>query len=195
MTAFRGTVGQDGLTVLGPLDRIATTTRGSARRTPAAAPSGSSATTRDGLHRARSNRPDVNLTLRPRPLFEVATPAGGFTVITHRRRGAGQITATVGPEHTVRAVSVGLTDGRVATSTTPTQWTFSAGPGDGSLSARADGHTGAGLQLTYDFTQSTATRAAYASPPHAARRVPGQPQSFGLWIKGDGKGAWPALHL
>lgn len=25
--------------------------------------------------------------------------------------------------------------------------------------------------------------------------MPGQPQSFKLWIKGDGKGAWPTLHL
>ncbi|MEK8142059.1 hypothetical protein NKH18_03820 [Streptomyces sp. M10(2022)] len=25
--------------------------------------------------------------------------------------------------------------------------------------------------------------------------MPGQPQSYTLWIKGDGNGAWPTLHL
>jgi hypothetical protein len=48
--------------------------------------------------------------------------------------------------------------------------------------------------MEYDFALSTATRAAYATPP-ADIPVPGQPQSFQLWVHGDGLGAWPSLHL
>ena len=65
---------------------------------------------------------------------------------------------------------------------------------EGSLAAEPAGHDGAGLKLTYDFSQSTATRAAYATPPQEIP-VAGQPQSFTMWIKSDGKGAWPSLHL
>ena len=73
-------------------------------------------------------------------------------------------------------------------------WTFSQARADGSLAATPDGHTGTGLRLTYDFTRSTATRAAYAAPPRPVA-VPGRPQAYTLWIKGDGNGAWPTLHL
>ena len=48
--------------------------------------------------------------------------------------------------------------------------------------------------MSYDFSQSTGTRAAYADPP-AWIEVPGQPQAFGMWINGNGTGEWPSLHL
>ncbi|MFI2781028.1 phosphodiester glycosidase family protein [Streptomyces sp. ALB3] len=119
---------------------------------------------------------------------------GAFTVRSLTGSGAGRITATVAGVSTTLAVSVGLTEQAVADFDDAGTWKFSQARADGSLGATPDGHTGAGLRLTYDFSRSTATRAAYAAPPRPVV-VPGQPQSFTLWIKGDGNGAWPTLHL
>ncbi|MGQ4513311.1 phosphodiester glycosidase family protein [Streptomyces sp. DW26H14] len=119
---------------------------------------------------------------------------GSFTVKSLTGDGAGQITASVGGVRTVLAVSVGLEQRQVASFDDAASWTFSQARASGSLAPAADGHTGTALSMSYDFTRSAATRAAYATPP-AAIPVPGQPQSFTLWIKGDGHGAWPTLHL
>ncbi|WP_443080516.1 phosphodiester glycosidase family protein [Streptomyces sp. PTD5-9] len=128
-------------------------------------------------------------------LFDVRDDGrGSFTVTSRTGSGSGRIEATVAGATTVLAVSVGLTEQDVSSFDDADAWKFSQARADGSLSATPDGHTGTGLRLAYDFTRSTATRAAYAAPPRPVP-VPGQPQSFTLWIKGDGNGAWPTLHL
>lgn len=129
-------------------------------------------------------------------LFDVRDDGqGSFTVAARAGSGtAGLITATVDGVSTVLAVTVGLSDQAVSGFDDAADWKFSQARASGSLAATEDGHTGTGLRLTYDFTQSTATRAAYAAPPQPVA-VPGSPQSFTLWINGDGKGAWPTLHL
>ncbi|MFJ4922892.1 phosphodiester glycosidase family protein [Streptomyces sp. NPDC088725] len=119
---------------------------------------------------------------------------GSFTVTSRAGGGAGQITAEAGGVTTALAVSVGLEEQQVTGFDDAASWTFSQARADGSVAPAQDSRTGTGLTLTYDFTRSTATRAAYASPA-APIAVPGRPQSFTLWIKGDGKGAWPTLHL
>lgn len=140
---------------------------------------------------------DVTLTY-DRSLFTVEPdPAsGGFTVTarTGEDGASGTVEATVAGQRTTLAVTVGLRNQRVAGFGDAADWTFSAARADGSVSPEPHGHDGAGLRMDYDFTQSTATRAAYANPPEY-REVPGQPQAFTLWIKGDGNGAWPSLHL
>ncbi|MFC9653196.1 phosphodiester glycosidase family protein [Streptomyces sp. NPDC056937] len=128
-------------------------------------------------------------------LFSVADDGrGAFTVTSLTGSGAGRVTVEAGGRTTVLAVSVGLDEQPVSAFDDAASWTFGQARADGSVSATPDGHTGTGLTLAYDFTRSTATRAAYANPPRPIP-VPGRPQSFTLWIKGDGKGAWPTLHL
>ncbi|QHZ00127.1 Calcineurin-like phosphoesterase [Streptomyces sp. S4.7] len=130
-----------------------------------------------------------------RDLFTVADDGkGAFTVTSRTGAGAGRITATVDGVTTALAVSVGLEEQPVSVFDDAATWKFSHARAAGSLAATPEGQTGTGLKLTYDFSLSTATRAAYASPPQQIT-VPGQPQSFTMWIKGDGKGAWPTLHL
>ncbi|MFD4693835.1 phosphodiester glycosidase family protein [Streptomyces sp. NPDC058463] len=130
-----------------------------------------------------------------RALFDIDDDGrGSFTVRSLTGSGAGQIKATVQGVGTTLAVSVGLAEQAVSAFDDAGSWKFSQARAAGSLAATPDGHTGTGLRLTYDFTLSTATRAAYAAPPQPVP-VPGQPQSFTLWIKGDGNGAWPTLHL
>lgn len=99
---------------------------------------------------------------------------GSFTVTSLTGSGAGRIKATVAGVSTVLAVSVGLTEQSVSDFEDAGSWTFSQARADGSLAATPDGHTGTGLRLTYDFTRSTATRAAYAAPPRPVA-VPGRP--------------------
>ncbi|KAB8194891.1 multidrug transporter [Nonomuraea phyllanthi] len=127
-------------------------------------------------------------------LFEV-TPAeqGYFSVKARKDTGSGLITAKVGKISTAVPVTVGFEDKPVADFEDAASWTFAAARATGSLSA-APGQSGGGLKLSYDFTGSTATRAAYASPPQQIV-IDGQPQAFGLWINSTGKGEWPSLEF
>ncbi|MEV6397932.1 phosphodiester glycosidase family protein [Streptomyces sp. NPDC051907] len=119
---------------------------------------------------------------------------GSFAVKALAGATAGTVTVDVAGATTVLAVTVGLAEQPVADFDDAASWTFSHARAGGSVAATPEGQSGTGLEMAYDFAKSTATRAAYASPPRAIP-VPGQPQSFTLWIKGDGYGAWPTLHL
>ncbi|MEU4328356.1 phosphodiester glycosidase family protein [Nonomuraea dietziae] len=123
------------------------------------------------------------------------TPAqhGYFTVKALKGVGSGLVTARVGALSVAVPVTVGFEDVAVADFENAASWTFAAARATGSLAA-GPGQSGGGLRLSYDFTQSTATRAAYASPPQQLV-VPGQPQAFGLWIDSSGKGEWPSLEF
>ncbi|MFG3340478.1 phosphodiester glycosidase family protein [Glycomyces sp. NPDC048151] len=126
-------------------------------------------------------------------LFAIeADGLGGFTV-TAKAAGSGTVELSVLGSTTALAVTVGLEAHTVADFSDAAQWTFSTARATGSM-APAAGHDGAGLALQYDFSQSTATRAAYARPP-ANIPVAGQPQRFSLWAKAEGDGEWPSLHL
>ncbi|WP_308378061.1 phosphodiester glycosidase family protein [Streptomyces sp. ISL-98] len=193
--AHRGTAdGSTQLTVLDSLARIEPTTRRVGLADAAA--SGSFGIV--GLDAHGTSAPveprDVRLDY-DRSLFDVRDDGrGSFTVTSRTGSGAGRITATVAGTTTALAVSVGLAEQAVSAFDDAGSWTFSQARASGSVAATPEGHTGTGLKLTYDFTKSTATRAAYANPPQPVT-VDGQPQSFKLWINGDGKGAWPTLHL
>ncbi|WAP54036.1 phosphodiester glycosidase family protein [Streptomyces sp. S465] len=196
VTARRGAAhGDTGLTVLDRLDRIQPTTR-------LVGLADAEATGRFGIvgldahgTSAPIEPSDVRLSY-DHALFDIAPDpgTGTFTVTARRGEAAGQVKATAGGAETVLAVTVGLTERQEASFDDADRWAFSQARASGSAQATSDGHTGTGLKLDYDFTQSTATRAAYVTPPQQIA-VDGQPQSFGLWIKGDGNGAWPTLHL
>ncbi|MEU0572644.1 phosphodiester glycosidase family protein [Nonomuraea sp. NPDC005983] len=181
------------LTVLQPLQRLGATTD----RLGLAGKDGTGTFGVVGYDRNGNSAPiePGDLTLGyDRNLFEV-TPGdqGFFTVKAKQATGSGLITAKIGSITTAVPVTVGFEDKPVADFEDAAKWTFAAARATGSLSA-ATGQTGGGLKLSYDFTQSTATRAAYASPPQQIE-VPGQPQAFGLWINSTGKGEWPSLEF
>ncbi|MEU9509553.1 phosphodiester glycosidase family protein [Micromonospora sp. NPDC048170] len=121
------------------------------------------------------------------------TADGNLAVTALRDTGSALVTVRVGPSSTVLPVTVGLTDVPVAGFDDAAAWKFSQARASGAV-APAPGRTGTGLKMTYDFSQSTGTRAAYADPP-AWIEVAGQPQAFGMWIHGNGTGEWPSLHL
>lgn len=134
-----------------------------------------------------------------RSLFDIAPADDGSGTFRVRARpgrdtASGIVTATVRGHTTRLAVTVGLHEKTVAGFDDAADWKFSAARASGSLAPEPAGKEGGGLKLSYDFTESTATRAAYASPPEDVT-VEGQPRAFSLWLKGDGSGAWPSLHL
>ncbi|WP_206322658.1 phosphodiester glycosidase family protein [Streptomyces sp. HNM0575] len=133
-----------------------------------------------------------------RSLFSVSPDdaRGGFTVKARdgQESASGIVTVDVQGHKSKLAVTVGLHDEKTAGFDDAAEWKFSAARAEGSLAPDPDGREGMGLRMTYDFGRSTATRAAYATPPQEVP-VPGQPLSFTMWIKSDGKGAWPSLHL
>ncbi|MEV6651849.1 phosphodiester glycosidase family protein [Streptomyces sp. NPDC051219] len=191
---YAGARGSTHLTVLDELARIEPTTR----RVGLA---DASATGSFGLlgfdeHGAGAPLEPADVTLDyDRSLFDIGDDGrGSFTVRSRTGSGAGPVRATVAGATTELAVSVGLAEQQVTGFDDAASWTFNQARAAGSTEATPDGRSSTGLKLTYDFSRSTATRAAYANPPRQIA-VPGQPQSFKLWINGDGKGAWPTLHL
>ncbi|MGC4803470.1 phosphodiester glycosidase family protein [Micromonospora sp. DT233] len=194
VTARRGDAdGTLALTVLGPLARIdATTDRVGLTGAGATAVSGIVGYDAEG-NTAPIEPADVKLDY-DRSLLEITpTEDGNLAVKALAGTGSALVTARVGSRSTVLPVTIGLTDVPVAGFDDAAAWKFSQARASGSV-APAPGHTGTGLKLSYDFSQSTGTRAAYADPP-AWIDVPGQPQAFGMWINGSGHGEWPSLHL
>lgn len=190
-----GAAGDIRLTVLDDLTRIEPTTR----RVSLAVPGAAGTFGILGLDAQGNSAPiepsDVRLDY-DKELFDVRDDGRGSFTVSARTAGstAGRVTATAGGVSTTLAVSVGLAEQAVTGFDDAGSWTFTQARANGSVAATPDGHDGTGLHLAYDFTRSTATRAAYANPPQRIT-VAGQPQSFTLWIKGDGNGAWPTLHL
>ncbi|MEU8297837.1 phosphodiester glycosidase family protein [Micromonospora sp. NPDC048909] len=194
VTAGRGqATGHLDLTVLGPLAGIDSTVE----RVGLTGQDGSALLGVVGADAEGNTAPIEPADLRleyDHDLLRIAPNAdGALSVTALKDSGAGLVTVEVGGRSTVVPVTVGLTDQPVASFDDAAAWKFSQARASGSV-APAPGHTGTGLKLTYDFSQSTGTRAAYADPP-AWIEVPGQPQAFGMWIHGNGKGEWPSLHL
>ncbi|MFG1946846.1 phosphodiester glycosidase family protein [Nonomuraea sp. NPDC048826] len=194
VTASRGRAdGSLELTVLQPLKRLGVTSD----RVGLAGAGGTATFGVVGYDRNGNTAPiePSDLTLDyDRALLEVtANEYGSFTVKAKKDTGSGLVTAKVGKITTALPVTVGFEDQPVADFENAASWAFAAARATGSLSA-APGQTGGGLKLSYDFTQSTATRAAYASPPQQLV-IDGQPQAFGLWIHSTGKGEWPSLEF
>ncbi|MFF5201899.1 phosphodiester glycosidase family protein [Micromonospora parva] len=194
VTAARGrATGSLGLTVLGPLTRIGATVP----RVGLTGRDGNAVVGVVGYDGDGNTAPiePADLTLDyDRDLLRITPTAdGNLAVSALRDTGSALVTVHVGRSSTVLPVTVGLTDVPVAGFDDAGSWRFSQARASGSV-APTPGHTGTGLRMTYDFSQSTGTRAAYADPP-AWIEVPGQPQAFGMWIHGNGTGEWPSLHL
>ncbi|MFU8872097.1 phosphodiester glycosidase family protein [Micromonospora sp. SL4-19] len=181
------------LTVLGPLDRIdSTVDRLGLNRQGDTGLFGVVGYDAEG-NTAPIEPADLRLEYDHDVLAVTPTADGNLSVKALEDSGSALVTVHVGARVAVLPVTVGLADVPVAGFDDAASWKFSQARASGSV-ATAPGHTGTGLKLSYDFSQSTGTRAAYADPP-AWIDVPGQPQAFGMWLKGSGTGEWPSLHL
>ncbi|OXM63159.1 hypothetical protein CF165_32090 [Amycolatopsis vastitatis] len=123
-------------------------------------------------------------------------PSGdGFTVTALTSSGASAITAAAAGLTTHLGVSAG-TMARVASPLDgPAGWTATVYPAVvGAALSAAPGRNGQGLALDYRLTGTTATRAAYVTPS-SPLPLPDGTQKIGLWVNGDGKGAWLRAEL
>ncbi|MBP1082651.1 MULTISPECIES: phosphodiester glycosidase family protein [Bacillus] len=115
---------------------------------------------------------------------------GGFSIAPKKDGGSTVITATVSGHKTYLPVTIGLSEKKVSDFESTAGWSFTKYPAavDGSIET-VQGKNGQGLQLNYDFSTSTATRAAYLQADPMLE-LPGEVQKIGLWVHGDGNGAW-----
>ncbi|CAM3476848.1 phosphodiester glycosidase family protein [Kibdelosporangium persicum] len=182
------------LTVLGQLARLTpTTSRLSLAGEGATASVGIVGYDNDGFT-APIEPADLKLDY-DRSLVEITpTENGALQVKGLKPLGSAIITVTAGQQVTKIPVTVGLEERTFATFDDGASWTFGSARGSGSVAPVPDGHTGAGLKLSYDFTQSTGTRTAYAIPPQPIK-IPGQPLALGAWVYGNGKGEWTAFTV
>ncbi|MGH3714583.1 MAG: phosphodiester glycosidase family protein [Micromonosporaceae bacterium] len=195
ITATRGeAAGQLDLAVLGPLSHVDTTVE----RISLADQTGAGEFGVVGYDAASYDAPiepsDVTLSYDTSLLDIQPGQNGQLRVRARKPSGSAVVGIEVAGRRTVLPVTVGLEDKLAAGFGDAASWTFSHARAGGSV-APATGHDGGpALRMTYDFTLSTATRAAYANPP-APIEVPGQPQAFTMWLYGNGTGEWPSLHL
>lgn len=148
-------------------------------------------------HTAPVDPADVRLDYDESKFTIVPDPASGGYTVTARTGDftSTVVTASVGEVSTTLALSVGLQEAVVADFSAAGDWVFSHARAAGSLYPEPEGRSGTALGMAYDFSLSTATRAAYATPAGGDIPVDGQPHRFTLWLHGDAQGAWPSLHL
>lgn len=195
VTARRGNVSGDyTLTVLGPLTRVEPTTKRLSLPAPGATSTAGIIGFDDGGFTAPIEPSDIKLDYDKSLLDITPTPDGSLQVKALKDLGSNVITATVGSHVTKIAVTVGLETRTIATFDDGAAWTFGSARGTGSVTPVPNGHTGAGLKLSYDFSLSTGTRTAYAIPPKPIK-VDGQPLALGAWVYGNGKGEWTAFTV
>ncbi|HEX2314435.1 MAG TPA: phosphodiester glycosidase family protein [Thermomonospora sp.] len=195
VVASRGRArGQVRLTVLDPLARIgATVDRVTIPGQDATGTFGVVGFDGDGFT-APIEPSDAKLTYDT-SLLEITPGEGGtFTVRPRKASGSTLVTIRVKGHRTAVPISVGLEQRTIATFDDGDRWRFGSARGSGRVEPVADGRTGPGLRLSYDFTQSTATRTAYAYPPQPIP-VEGQPQALGAWVYGHNKGEWTAFTI
>lgn len=185
--------GETALTVLGPLTRISPTSARVSLSAPGTTGEVGIVGFDDNGFTAPIEPADLRLDY-DRELIDVAPAEDGTLRLTGKRDGSTVLTATAGGTVTTLAVTVGLEERVIAGFDDGPQWTFGSARATGSVTPIPDGHTGPGLRLRYDFTQSTGTRTAYAIPP-APIEVQGQPLALGAWVYGYGGGEWTAFTV
>lgn len=109
--------------------------------------------------------------------------------------GALVVKATVGGVVTHVPVAIGSVSTTLSTFDDAASWRFTQARAAGSVAPAAGREDATGLRMTYDFTRSTATRVGYARPPTPITITQGQPLALGVWVLGDGKGAWTSFGI
>ncbi|MBN6037422.1 phosphodiester glycosidase family protein [Amycolatopsis sp. 195334CR] len=138
---------------------------------------------------------DVQLEFDP-AVVKVEPSGDRFAVTALVPAGATVVTAKAAGLVTHFVISVGSEAQALSPLDGPAGWTASVHPAVvGAALSEAPGRDGGrGLALDYRLTGTTATRAAYvnASTPYS---LPAGTQKVGIWVNGDGKGAWLRAEL
>ena len=185
--------GETELTVLGPVARTAPTKEQIALTGPTESTTfGVLGYDSEGTS-APVEPQDVTLTYDQNLLDITQNADGQYTVKAKQVTGSALVTIDVRGKKSVLPVTVGLAEVSVADFTDTAGWSFFGERATGAIAPTAAGHTGQGLRLTYDFTQSTGTRTGGALAP-SGLVLPGQPKAIRVWVNSTGKGEWASLQ-
>ncbi|WP_339316279.1 phosphodiester glycosidase family protein [Oceanobacillus sp. FSL W7-1304] len=113
-----------------------------------------------------------------------------FTVNPKQDGASTTITVAVLDKKFYLPVTIGFQEEVVSGFEDSSDWSVQKHPSSvGASIEEVEGREGNAIQLNYDFSTTTATRAAYlqATPD---LELPANTQKIGLWIHGDGNGAW-----
>jgi hypothetical protein len=135
---------------------------------------------------------DVRLSY-DRDTLRVRRSGRGLTVTSLVRSASDAVKVTAGGASTYVGVTVGLQRRVVAKMRSLRDWKATAYPARAnarvSLTKDRRGRAREAIALRYSLYGRTATRAAYlTSVP--AKDLPGRARRIGMWVRGDGKGAW-----
>ncbi|MBD1382331.1 phosphodiester glycosidase family protein [Metabacillus arenae] len=131
---------------------------------------------------------DVSLSYDQSVIKIEQTEAGNFLVTPKVKEGSALVTMTVNGKEAYLPVTIGLKTETVSEMEDLSKWSFSSARGSGTIEP-AEGRNKNGVKVKFDFTQSTGTRTANVHPAEPIK-LPGEPQSISVWVKGDGKGEW-----
>ncbi|WP_249872321.1 phosphodiester glycosidase family protein [Oceanobacillus saliphilus] len=115
---------------------------------------------------------------------------GSFTVVPREDGSSTTIAVTALDKKVYLPVTVGLETVEIDDFENTSNWSVTKYPSAvGASMEVVEGREGNGIQMNYDFSTTTATRAAYlqSSP---SLELPGDVQKIGLWVHGDGNGSW-----
>ncbi|GAB3700349.1 phosphodiester glycosidase family protein [Nocardiopsis oceani] len=137
---------------------------------------------------------DVEVTVDGSVAQVSATEDGRFEVQAATDSGSAVATVEVDGAETAFPVTVGLDEVVVADFADAADWTFFGERAEGDT-AVVDGREGDAVEVTYDFTDSAATRSGGILPPDGELEIPGQPQELRAWVHAQGDGEWASLQL
>ncbi|HEU4514930.1 MAG TPA: phosphodiester glycosidase family protein [Nocardioidaceae bacterium] len=135
---------------------------------------------------------DVKLSFN-RDKLNVRRTGRGFTVTSRVGSANDVIEVSAGGRTTYVGVAVGLARGLENRMNSLDGWEASAYPAKAnaslSMTKNRGGTPGKAIQMRYSLYGKQATRAAYLTAV-PAQDLPGRTRRLGLWVRGDGKGAW-----
>ncbi|MGO2037590.1 MAG: phosphodiester glycosidase family protein [Brevibacterium sp.] len=121
--------------------------------------------------------------------------SGELIVTAEAEAPTGSITLKVGKASTTIPVTVGTETSEVLDFSDLSAFTDGADRASGSFSAGEPTEGGKpSIDLSYDFSTSSATRGYYLIPKEPAK-VEGNTLAFEMMVRGDGSGAWPRLQV
>ena len=120
---------------------------------------------------------------------------GGLVVNAAGESPTGSVTLTVGKAKTTIPVTVGTESTEVLDFSDLSAFTDASDRATGSFAAGEPTDDGKpSIDLSYDFTTSSATRGYYLIPREPVP-IDGNTLAFEMMIRGDGSGAWPRLQV
>ncbi|MFI5486363.1 MULTISPECIES: phosphodiester glycosidase family protein [Micromonospora] len=131
---------------------------------------------------------DVELTYDDSAIKVTVNERGQFEVTALRDRGSTVITAAVRGLTATIPVGIGLADVVVEDFEDADDWELFTLRATASMSTTEGGHSGAGMQLDFDFTQSNLTRGIGVWSPGRRLKIAGEPWAFKLWVNSGGWG-------